>query len=111
MPAEMVVDETLLAAFDQRYHAGRRSRRCTEPDEVRTASQPNLQSLSYLVFDGHRLVAAFAMRDDAEQWIEDCGNRTMEVRERSAPSQPAQSKRRRAGKSNEKAERPVPRGR
>jgi len=35
------------------------------------------------VFDEHKLVAAFALRDDAEQWIEEFGHPTMELREMS----------------------------
>jgi len=84
MPAcQVVVDETVLAAFDQRYHADQWGRRRTKPDAIRTAAEPDLHSLSYLVFDGHKLVAAFALRDDAEQWIEEFGHSTMKLRERS----------------------------
>lgn len=67
--------------FDQRCHAEQWGRRRTEPDAMPAAAQPELQSLSYLVFDRHRLVAAFARRDDAEQWIEEFGHPTMELRE------------------------------
>jgi hypothetical protein len=81
------------AAFDRRDHAEQRGRRSTESDEVYAVAQPDLQSLTYLVFDGHALVAAFAMRDDAEQWIGECGNSTMELREMSARAQPVQSTR------------------
>ena len=40
-----------------------------------------MQSLRYLVFDGRKLVAAFARRDDAEHWIEEMGHPAMELRE------------------------------
>jgi hypothetical protein len=91
---QVVVDETVLAAFDQRHHAEQWGRCCTEPDEVCAVAQPDLQSLSYLVFDGHKLVAAFKRRDDAEQWIDECGHPTMKLREMSAVAGPLQSKRR-----------------
>jgi hypothetical protein len=71
--------KTVLAAFDQRCHAEQWGRRI-EPDAGRTAAQPDLHSLSYLVFEGHKLVAAFALRDDAEQWIEEFGHPAMELR-------------------------------
>jgi hypothetical protein len=80
---QLVLDETVTAVFDQRYHAEQWSRRRTELDAMRAAAQPDLQSLSYLVFDGHKLVAAFALRDDAEQRIEEFGHPTMELREMS----------------------------
>jgi hypothetical protein len=69
------------------------------------------QSLSYLVFDGKTLVAAFALRDDAEHWIEECGNRAMKLRRMSAPVQPRESKKRPAHKNNQQAGGPVPRQR
>jgi len=84
MPScQVVVDETVLTAFDQRRHAEQWGRRCIEPDEMRVVTQSDLQSLSYLVFDRRKLVAAFAQRDDAEQWIEEFGHPTMELREMS----------------------------
>ncbi|MBV8055613.1 MAG: hypothetical protein JO071_10280 [Deltaproteobacteria bacterium] len=82
MPAgQVVVDETVLAAVDQRYHAEQWGRRRTKPEAIRTAAQPDMHSLSYLVFDGHKLVAAFALRDDAQQWIEEFGHSMMKLRE------------------------------
>ncbi len=56
------------------------SRRNANLDEVPAAARPDLQTLSYLVLEGHRPVAAFAMRDDAEHWIEECGHPAMELR-------------------------------
>jgi hypothetical protein len=51
------------------------------PDTIRAVDRPGLQDLSYRVFDGRKLVAAFARRDDAEQWIEQIGHPTMKLRE------------------------------
>jgi hypothetical protein len=48
---------------------------------MRAAALPDIHSLRYLVFDGRKLVAAFARRDDAGQWIEEIGHPTMELRE------------------------------
>jgi len=56
-------------------------RRRLKPGEMRTDVQAVLRSLNYLVFDGNRLVAAFAWLDDAQQWVEESGNPTMRVRE------------------------------
>jgi hypothetical protein len=50
-------------------------------DAIGAVDRPGLQNLSYLVFDGRKLVAAFARRDDAEQWIEEIGHPTMKLRE------------------------------
>jgi hypothetical protein len=61
-------------------------------------AQPDWQRLAYLVFDGQRLVAAFALRDDAEDWIEQCGNQQMMVRESSPSSQSRRAKSRRTDK-------------
>jgi len=36
--------------------------------------------LTYLVFERKELIAAFAMRDDARHWIEECGNQAMRLR-------------------------------
>jgi len=80
---QLVLDKTVMAVFDQRYHAEQWGRRHTEPDAMRAAAQSDLQSLSYLVFDRHKLVVAFALRDDAEQWIEEFGHPTMELRDMS----------------------------
>jgi hypothetical protein len=77
----VAVDETVLTALDQLFRAEQWRRRCIEPDEMRAVIQSDLQSLSYLVFDRRKLVAAFAQRDDAEQWIEEFGHPTMELRE------------------------------
>jgi hypothetical protein len=60
---------------------------------VRPVARPNRKKLTYLVFDGHKLVAAFAMRDDAELWIEECGNLAMKLRDTSAPWHPQRPKR------------------
>ncbi len=68
---------------------------------MRALSQADKQKLAYLVFDGHRLVAAFAMRDDAEHWIEECGSLAMKLRENRASSEPPRSKRKRGSKSGE----------
>jgi hypothetical protein len=99
---QTVVDGTVLAAFDQRYHAKQCGRRRIEPDTARAVAQPNLQSLSHMVFDGHLLVAAFARRDDAEQWIEECGHPAMKLREMGALSQRLQSKEARTDKRGDK---------
>jgi hypothetical protein len=81
MPScQVVVDETVLTAFDQRCRTDQWGRRCIEPMKC-AVTQSDLQSLSYLVFDHRKLVAAFAQRDDAEQWIEQFGHPTMELRE------------------------------
>jgi hypothetical protein len=50
-------------------------------DAIGAAERPGLQNLSYRVFDGRKLVAAFARRDDAEQWIEVIGHPAMVLRE------------------------------
>ncbi len=78
---QVVVDDTVLAAIDQHSHAEQCGRRGTESDAIRTVAQPDLQSLSYQVFEGNKLVAAFARRDDAQQWIEEFGNSRMELLE------------------------------
>jgi hypothetical protein len=70
---------------------------------VRAVAEPDWQKLTYLVFDGQKLVAAFAMRDDAQHWIEECGNRAMKLREMSAPNAHGPPKRERADKSSDKA--------
>jgi hypothetical protein len=50
-----------------------------------------IRKLSYFVFERQELVAAFAMRDDAENWIEECGSRAMKLREVAPPRRPVQS--------------------
>jgi hypothetical protein len=50
---------------------------------VHTALKLDQQHLTYLIFDGLSLVAAFAMRDDAEGWIDVCGNQQMTLRKSS----------------------------
>jgi hypothetical protein len=106
---EVVNDRMVLTAFDQRHHPEHRGRRRARSDQIRAAAQPDLQSLTYLVFDGEKLVAAFVMRDDAEHWIEDCGNHAMKVLEMNLTSQPPQPKKRR--RSSEKTGGGVPRRR
>jgi hypothetical protein len=49
-------------------------------DAIGAIARPGLQNLSYQVFDGRKLVAAFARRDDAEQWIEVIGHPAMVLR-------------------------------
>ncbi len=51
--------------------------------DIRAVDRPGLQDLSYRVFDGRKLVAAFARRDDAEHWIEEFGHPKMKLREAS----------------------------
>jgi hypothetical protein len=63
----------------------RRSSRHTEIEPARAVSEPDLQCLNYLVFEGRKPVAAFALRDDAEQWIEEFGHRAMKLRKASKP--------------------------
>ena len=46
----------------------------------------------YLVLDERALVAAFAMRDDAEHWIQACGNSAMELRKNRAIVHASRSK-------------------
>lgn len=78
MPAYQVVpDIPLLAAIDERSQGEQWGSRPTEQNKVHQPAQPDLAPLKYLVFDGDELVAAFAMRSDAEHWIEDCGNHAM----------------------------------
>ena|SRR5438105_11280632 len=83
---EVVIEETVLAAFEKRADAEKWGSRCLDPDEVRAVTEPSWQKLSYLVFDRNKLVAAFAMRDDARHWIDQCGNHSMKLREMSAPN-------------------------
>ena len=68
----------------------------------RQNAQPLLHSLSYVVFDEHKLVAAFARRDDAEHWHEECGHPAMDLRKMNAFVPPLPSKRARPCKSGEK---------
>ena len=78
------------------------NRQNDNPNEISAVAQPDLKNLSYLVLDRRTLVAAFAMRDDAEHWIDECGNPAMELREMSTLPSPAQSKRVRTEKRGEK---------
>jgi len=78
------------------------NRQNDNPNEISAVAQPDLKTLSYLVLDRRTLVAAFAMRDDAEHWIDECGNPAMELREMSTLPSPAQSKRVRTEKRGEK---------
>ena len=55
-------------------------RSCSKPGAIRAVARPGVQSLPYLVFDGRKLVAAFARRDDAGHWIEEMGHPAMELR-------------------------------
>ena len=55
-------------------------RSCNKRSVIRAAAGSGVQSLRYLVFDGRKLVAAFARRDDAEHWIEEMGHPAMELR-------------------------------
>jgi hypothetical protein len=64
-----------LGSGKQRAAAG-----TTSPNEVRVVTRPDWQKLIYLVFDGRDLVAAFALRDDAQLWIEEFGNHSMKLR-------------------------------
>lgn len=82
----MVVGETVLPAFDQRSQAKQCSHRRVKPDALPAVAQLDLQSLSHLVFDGLMLVAAFARRDDAEEWIEQCGHPAMKLGHLPRPS-------------------------
>jgi hypothetical protein len=108
---EVVVDETVLAAFEQRSHAEKWGSRCVDQDEVRAVGAPDWQKLTYLVFERHQLVAAFAKRDDAEHWIEECGNHSMKLHEIGAPTGARPPKRERPDKSSDKAGAPVSRKR
>ncbi len=81
LACHVVVDETVLAAFDQPSHAGQWGSRRTGPDAIRAVAAPDLRALRYLVFDRRKLVAAFARRDDAEHWIEEFGHPRMKLRE------------------------------
>jgi len=78
------------------------NRQNDNPNEISAVAQPDLKTLSYLVLDRRTLVAAFAMRDDAEHFIEECGNSAMELREMSTLPSPAQSKRVRTQKGAKK---------
>jgi hypothetical protein len=78
------------------------NRQNDNPNEISAVAQPDLKTLSYLVLDRRTLVAAFAMRDDAEHWIDECGNPAMELREMNTLPSPGQSKRVRTQKSGEK---------
>lgn len=73
-----------------------------EPDKVRAIGEPDLQSLGYLVFDRKKLVAAFAMHDDAEQWIGEFGNQRMKLLENDRARPPVEPKWRRANTAREK---------
>lgn len=99
---EVVVDERVLAAFEERSQAETWGSRYVVPDEVRSIVEPDWQKLVYLVFDGHKLVAAFALRDDAQHWIEECGNHAMELRQISAPAEVRRPRRARLDKSSDK---------
>jgi hypothetical protein len=53
----------------------------SQPERSHKSRRPiHLHTLSYLVLDDGRLVAAFMSRDDAEQWIEEAGHPAMELR-------------------------------
>jgi hypothetical protein len=78
------------------------SRQTTNRDEGRAVAQPGLRNLCYLVFDGHKLVAAFARRDDAVHWLEECGHPAMDLRRISAFDAPLPSRVAQPGKSGEK---------
>jgi hypothetical protein len=78
------------------------NRQNDNPNGISAVAQPDLKTLSYLVLDRRTLVAAFAMRDDAEHWIEECGNPAMELREMSTLRSSAQSKRVRTQKGGAK---------
>jgi hypothetical protein len=108
---QVVVDEKLVAAFDQRSHAEQWGSCRSDPDEVCAVARPDLQRLTYRVFDGGRLVAAFAMRDDAEHWIEECGNHAMKLRQMNTRAVPVQSGKGRTHRIRDKAGGPVPRRR
>ncbi|MBV8772964.1 MAG: hypothetical protein JO166_11650 [Deltaproteobacteria bacterium] len=97
---EVVVDERVLAAFEEHSHAETWGSRYVVRDEVRSVAEPDWRKLVYLVFDGHKLVAAFALRDDAQHWIEECGNHAMELRQISAPIGLRRPRRERAADKN-----------
>jgi hypothetical protein len=80
-------------------------------DTIRVAAQADSPTLCQLVFDDHKLVAAFARRDDAEQWIEQCGHPAMELCDSSALVLGRQSKKVRADKPGEKIGKAVARRR
>ena len=102
MRYEVAADRIMGAAFDQRSRAEQFASRRAEPDKIRAVAKPNLQSLAYLVFDRKKLVAAFAMHDDAEQWIGEFGNREMRLLDNGTASPPVTPKRRRANTASEK---------
>jgi hypothetical protein len=78
------------------------SRQNAKP-EILAVAQPGLDSLGYLVFDGHKLVAAFARRHDAEHCLEECGHPAMDVRKMGALDRFLPSRRgARAGQPGEK---------
>jgi hypothetical protein len=93
--------EEVLAAFEKRSYAGNMGVRLSRQDEVCPVLQIDWQQLAYLVFDGHKLVAAFAMRDDAELWIEECGNHAMKLRRASRSFPPSRPRRQGAGRSGD----------
>jgi hypothetical protein len=91
---EVPADKIVGVALDQRSRAEQFASRRAEPDKVRAVASPGLESLGYLVFDRKKLVAAFAMHDDAEQWIGEFGNRDMKLQEKGTPRPPVTAKRR-----------------
>ena len=102
MGYDVAADKIMGAAFDQCSGAEQFANRRAEPDKVRAVAKPYLQSLGYLVFDRKKLVAAFAMHDDAEQWIGEFGNREMRLQENGTPRPTVTSKRRRTKITGEK---------
>lgn len=96
MRYEVPADKIVGVALDQRSRAEQFASRRAEPDKVRAVARAGLESLGYLVFDRKKLVAAFAMHDDAEQWIGEFGNREMKLQENDTPRPPVSAKPRRA---------------
>ena len=85
----VAVEKMGLAVCGPHLQAARRQ---IDAEQSALASRAAVRDLPYLVFDRNKLVAAFAWRDDAEQWIEEFGHSTMQVRQI--------SQRRRAPKPN-----------
>jgi hypothetical protein len=108
---QAVAEEPLLAAIDERSQGEPWGPRRTESEEVGKAAPSDLASLKYLVFDGVELVAAFAMRADAELWIEECGNGAMTLRNARTMIRTAKSKSGQAKKSSQQSAGLVSRGR
>jgi hypothetical protein len=71
------IGSAVCGSHRQAEHSSRR----IEAEPAAPTSCAVLHNLHYLVFDRDKLVAAFAWRDDAEQWIEESGHSTMQVRE------------------------------